>query len=308
MERQQYGIIRPSFLQHGTTSGRKSSRNPNFQNLPRDEKRIKKCIISRPGKVFVGADYSQLEPRVFASLSGDERLLASFKSDDDFYSVIGMEVFEKYDCEPKKDGPNAFGTKYKALRNIAKVIALSSTYGTTAPKMAPAIGKSIEEAQEVIDNYFEKFPKVKEMMNRFHDIAKDTGRATSIFGRPRRIPKAAEIRKIYGNSKHEKLPYEARNLLNLAVNHPIQGTGASVITRAAIAFCNKRDELAKNNPLWAQVKLVMEVHDELIAEGPEAIKHEIVALLKDCMENTVVLPGVSLVAEPVIANNLGDLK
>jgi DNA polymerase I-like protein with 3'-5' exonuclease and polymerase domains len=116
-ERVDYGIIHPSFLQHGTKSGRYASRNPNFQNLPRDDKRIKSCIIARPGKSFVGADYSQLEPRVFSYYSNDTRLLASFQSADDFYSVIGMDSFDKYDCIPRKEGSaDAFGVKYKKLR------------------------------------------------------------------------------------------------------------------------------------------------------------------------------------------------
>jgi DNA polymerase I-like protein with 3'-5' exonuclease and polymerase domains len=83
-ERMTYNVIRPSFLQHGTTSGRYSSKNPNFQNLPRDDKRVKKCIVARPGKLFIGADYSQLEPRVFASFSEDKRLLACFKTETIF--------------------------------------------------------------------------------------------------------------------------------------------------------------------------------------------------------------------------------
>jgi DNA polymerase-1 len=93
----QYGIIRPNFLQHGTTSGRYASRNPNFQNLPRDDERIKQCVTARPGKVFVSADQSQLEPRVFASYSQDKRLMDAFNGASDFYSVVGMEVYDKFD-------------------------------------------------------------------------------------------------------------------------------------------------------------------------------------------------------------------
>lgn len=145
-ERTRYGIIRPSFLRHGTTSGRYLSRNPNFQNLPRDDKRIKGCITARPGRTFVGADYSQLEPRVFAYFSKDERLLQAFRGTDDFYSVIGMEVYGKTDCTPQKeDSPDAFGIKYKRLRDLSKVIALASTYGATASKLASTTGKSVEK-------------------------------------------------------------------------------------------------------------------------------------------------------------------
>lgn len=304
----QYNIIRPSFLQHGTTSGRYSSKQPNFQNLPRDDKRIKSCIVARPGKVFVGADYSQLEPRVFASFSGDERLLACFRDGDDFYSVIGAEVFEKFNCSMKKDDENSFAKKYPQLRNISKVVALSSTYGTTAPKMAPAIGKTIEEAQGIIDEYFEKFPSVKKLMLESHQLAKDGGVVHNLFGRPRRMPKAKMIKQLFGNTPHEELDYEYRNILNLAINHRIQSTGASIMNRAAIACWKACRALEDVDSGWKDVKIIMQVHDELILEGPEHLSEDMVIVLRDAMENTVQLPGVALLAEPKIGKNLAELK
>lgn len=301
-ERMQYNIIHPNFLQNGTTSGRYSCRNPNFQNLPRSDKRVKSCIVSRPGQVFVGADYSQLEPRVFASFSKDEKLLKSFETGDDFYSVIGAEVFDKYDCSLKKDDPNSFANRYPQLRDIAKVVALSSTYGTTASKMAIAIGRSQDEAQEVIDNYFERFPSVLKMMKESHAQAKTNGVVHNLYGRPRRMPKALEIKEIYGNRSHGDLPYEARNLLNLAVNHRIQSSGASIINRAAIAFYKKCEKLNLS------AKIVCQIHDELVIECSEEQSIQVAAVLKDAMENTVVLPGVKLIAEPKIGKNLAELK
>lgn len=303
--RLEYGVIHPSFLQHGTTSGRYSSRGPNFQNLPRDDKRVKACLTSRPGRSFIGADYLQLEPRVFASFSGDDRLLACFKSGLDFYSVIGAEVFGKTDCSLIKDDndPNCFANKYKVLRNIAKVVALSATYGTTAPKMAPTIKKSIDESKEVIENYFETFPKVKELMLASHAQAMKNGQVVNLFGRPRRMPEAKNIPKIYGKTSHAELPYDARNILNLSVNHRIQSTGASIMNRAAIRFYKECQER------WpGEVTIVMQVHDELIAEAPDHIAEDVRLCLKDCMENTVVLPSVDLCAEPKIAKDIGDLK
>ena len=303
-----YNIIRPSFLQHGTTSGRYSSKNPNFQNLPRDDKRVKSCIVARPGKVFVGADYSQLESRVFASFSNDTRLLDCFKNGDDFYSVIGAEVFGKLGYSLKKDEPNSFAKKYPELRNIAKTIALSATYGTTAPKMAPTLGKSIQEASEIIDDYFDRFPSVKNLMLESHALAKKSGKVLNLFGRPRRMPEAMDIDKIYGNTDHSDLPYEIRNTLNLAINHRIQSTGASIINRAAIEFKNLCKILAKDDKAWYDVHIVMQVHDELIVEGPEIISKDIATILKEAMEHTVELPGVDLVAEPVVGYSIADLK
>lgn len=298
----QYGIISPSFLQHGTTSGRYSSRNPNFQNLPRDDKRIKSCVVSRPGKVFVGADYSQLEPRVFAFFSGDTKLIEAFSGATDFYSVIGMEVYDKSDCTPHKEGsPNAFGVKYKRLRDLSKVIALASTYGATAHQLAPTTGKSIEDTQQDIDNYFERFPGVAEFMIKSHNIAKTEGEVKNLFGRPRRMPLAKKITKLYGNAPHADLPYGARNMLNLAVNHRIQSTGASIVNRAAIMAHRMYKEAN------IDCKLLLQVHDSMIVECNEADADNVALILQHSMETAVELEGIKLEAIPKIGKNLSEV-
>lgn len=297
--RVKYGIIQPNFLQHGTTSGRYSSRNPNFQNLPRDDQRIKACVIARPGKVFVGSDFSQLEPRTFAYTSQDPRLMEAFNGDDDFYSVIGMGVYNKTDCTPKKEGsPEAFGVKYKKLRDLSKVIALASTYGASASQLAPTTGKSKDDTQADIDNYFERFPGVAKMMTDSHDQAKANGYVTNLFGRPRRIPEAKKINKIYGDKLHAEYPYEVRSLLNLAVNHRIQSTAASIVNRAAIQF--HKDCKAAG----LEVKLVCQIHDELIAECRQEDAENVALLLQNAMETTTLLPGVPLEAIPRITKTL----
>ncbi len=298
-ERMAYGIIQPQFKQVGTTSGRYSSSNPNFQNLPRDDKRIKECVVSRPGQVFVGADYSQLEPRVFAYISQDKNLMAAFEGSDDFYSVIGIRTFDKYDAVPQKDGhPDAFGIKYKKLRDISKVIALATTYGANANRLAPTVGKSTAETQEIIDRYFEQFPDVRKMMLESHAIAKQHGQVTNLFGRPRRIPEAKRITKLFGDGD---LPYEYRSLLNLAVNHRVQSTAASIVNRAAIAFKRLASEAG------LQGRIVIQVHDSLVVECPESQALDISTLLQFCMEETVSLPGVRLEAIPKIGKNLSEV-
>jgi DNA polymerase-1 len=299
-----YNVIRPSFLQHGTTSGRYSSRNPNFQNLPRDDKRIKSCIVVRPGNVFVGADYSQLEPRVFASMSQDATLMKCFEKGEDFYSVVGAPIFDKSACSLFKNDPNSFAKKYPELRDKAKVIALATAYGRTAFQQAGALGITTDEAQDLIDAYFRSYPKVELMMLESHEQAKKEGKVFNLFGRPRRMPEAMDIPKIYGpHTPHAELPYTARNLLNLSMNHRIQSTGATIMNRAAIAFWKRCKELG-----WSKVKIVMQVHDELIIEGPEELGEEIAKELKCAMENTSELPGVTLLAEPKIGKTLADLK
>lgn len=302
-ERVRYGVIHPSFLQHGTTSGRYSSRNPNFQNLPRDDKRVKACIVARPGKAYVGADYSQLEPRVFAYVSQDPNLMAAFNNKDvDFYSLIGMEVYGKTDCTPQKDGsPDAFGVKYKKLRDLSKVITLASVYGATSFRLASATGKSVEETQEDINAYFEQFPKVRQMMLDSHKMAKSQGFVTNLFGRKRRLPEAKNFAKYYGKASHDELPYEARKTLNLSCNHRIQSTGASIVNRAAIKFYNNLKKAG------ISAKLVVQVHDSLVAECDENDSESVAILLQDAMETAVELPGVPLEAIPKIGKTLADV-
>jgi DNA polymerase I len=297
-ERTQYGVLQPSFLMHGTTSGRYSSRNPNLQNLPRDDERIKECFIARPGKVFVSADYSQLEPRVFSYYSQDPRLMRAFDGSD-FYSVIGIEVFDKHDALPLKEGhPNAFGVKYKQLRDVSKTIALAYAYGATAHQLAPATGKSIDDTAEDLANLSERFPGIKNMMLEAHELAKTQGYVTNIFGRKRRIPEAMNITKIYKNQAHHDLPYEARSLLNLACNFRIQSTGASIVNRGMIAFYNNIKELGLN------AKIVSQIHDEVVVECDKKDCETVTLLLQNCLESTTILKDMPLEAIPRVTTTL----
>ncbi len=298
-ERMIYGTVNPGFLQHGTTSGRYASRNPNLQNLPRDDKRIKACVTARPGKVFVGADMSQLEPRIFAFYSGDERLKAAFDGKTDFYSVLGMEVFGKTDCTPQKEGsPDAFGVKYKKLRDITKTIALAQTYGGTAHRLAASTGKSVEETQHDMDRIFAAFPGIKKFMQKCHDEVRTNGQIASHFGRVRRI---SDAKRISLKAKHDELPYEQRNLLNLSVNHPIQSTGASIVNRAAI-----RMHLAKN-AAGISAKFICQVHDQMVYECDEVDAESTALLLQDSMEHAVELEGIKFEAKPSIGPNLSKV-
>ncbi len=298
-ERTHYGIINPGFNQTGTVTGRYASTNPNFQNLPRKDKRVKECVIARPGKVFVGADQSQLEPRTFAYFSKDERLTATFMGTDDFYSVIGMEVFGKTDCTPHKEGsPDAFGVKYPELRHTSKEVALASTYGTTAFQLAPKIKKTQEETQAVINRYFERFPDVKKLQLESHAMAKEQGFVTNLFGRKRNLPDAMLIDK---ELTHGELEYAQRNLLNQAINFRIQSTGASIVNRGAIMFHKRKTELG------IDCKLVVQVHDSLVVECNEADAETVALILRDSMEYAVQLEGIAFESIPKIGRNLSEV-
>lgn len=302
--RARYNIINPSFLQHGTTSGRYSCKNPNFQNLPRDDKRIKECVVSRPGKVFVGADYSQLEPRVFASVSQDETLLSSFANDEDFYSVVGAPIFKVKNASMIKSDPDSFANRHPVLRNIAKAFALATPYGTSAFQQSQMLDLPKQECQDIIDKYFEAYPKVELMMLESHEQAKANGVVYSLYGRPRRIPEAKDIARLYGaHTPHSELEYPQRTLLNLGMNHRVQSSAASIVNRAMIAFRRSIEEF-----MIVHCHIVLQVHDEIIVECNESDAEIVAMVLKECMENTTPLPGVKLIADPKIAHNLKDLK
>lgn len=298
-ERIQHGVMRSSYLQHGTMTGRYASRNPNLQNLPRNDQRVKNCFMSRPGKVFVSADFSQLEPRVFASYSKDPRLMSAFDGTSDFYSVTGMDVYDKSDCTPQKDGsPNAFGVKYKSLRDDAKTFTLATAYGATPAQLASKLGKSIDDTAALMVRYFERFPGVRKMMLEAHELAKDNGFVTNIFGRKRRIPEAKRIVKLFGNKEHWDLPYDARKLLNMSCNFRIQSTAASIVNRSAIAFY----EACQTAEI--DCRLVSQIHDELVVECDIMDAEDVAILLQSSMEGTVELPGVTLEAIPRITKTL----
>lgn len=305
-----YNIIHPSFLQHGTTSGRYSSKNPNFQNLPREDKRVKACIVARPGKVFVGADHSQLEPRIFASQSQDERLMGCFESGEDFYSVVGAPIFDKEGKSTSlfKEVDGSFARRFPKERQLSKEdIALASVYGTTAYTMSKSTGLESEECQEIINTYFDSFPKVYQFMLDSHEQAKTTGAVYNLFGRPRRMPEAMKIPELFGNAHYLEIPYIWRNWLNLAVNHRVQSTAASLVNRNAIAFSRKAKELGIHDSLWKEVFLVVQTHDNLVVESPRSIATHVAEVLQDCMENSVTLPGVKLEAVPKIGLDLSQV-
>lgn len=305
-----YGVIHPGFLQHGTVSGRYSSRGPNFQNLPRDDKRIKKCIVARPGKTFVGADYSQLEPRTFTSQAQDPILLAGFKNNEDFYSVVGIPLFNKTECSANKKATNYFGDKFPIYRQISKTTALGIAYGETPYKLADELrdeeGKNlpIDFCTQLIEDYWQKYEGIRNFVNESHAQVVKTGVVYTQFGRPRHIPEAKKIA-LFGfpeSCSTKDLKYNYRTLLNLAVSFRVQGTAASIINRAAIAFIRRTTELG------IECNIVMQVHDEIIAECNTEHAETVAAILKDCMENTNSLNGVALIADPKIAQNIADLK
>jgi DNA polymerase-1 len=217
--------------------------------------------------------------------------------------VVGVDVYGRHGVSLIKGAPGSFSVLYPSERDETKAITLSAVYGTTAYAMAQKLDKRPDEAQDIIDRYFESYPSVLEMMLKAHETVKRDGQVKSLFGRIRRLPEGLTIPKRYGKTSHKELPYQARGILNVAVNFPIQSTGSGIINRASIAFYN-----AVRAEGITGCHLVMQVHDELVVECWDKDTQRVAELLQHAMETTTVLPGVQLKAKPVIAKNLKDLK
>lgn len=232
------GHIHTSFNQAVTATGRLSSSNPNLQNIPvrgEDGKEIRKAFIPEPGCTFFSADYSQIELRIMAHLSGDENMIRDFNAGADIHAATAARVFKKPLDEIGRDE-----------RRKAKTANFGIIYGISAFGLAERMEVSRSEAKELITSYFETYPRVKEYMNTSIERARDKGYIVTEFGRRRYL---ADI-----NSHNATVRgYAERN----AVNAPIQGTAADVMKLAMIAVDRRmRDEGLRS-------KMILQVHDEL---------------------------------------------
>ena len=285
------GIIHPSWLQFGTTSGRFSSREPNYQNLPRKDIRVKKGIIAREGMVLVGADYSQLEPRCFAHCSNEQELIDAYHKGEDLYGVIAKRIFN-LSCEP-----NEVANKHKDQRQVAKTIALAVTYGAKEWKIGKILKKPAKEAKKIIDKYFEDYQNLEKFILSCHGTVLKTGRVVNETGRVRHLDQILQVKD--STERADVITY--RNLLNLSVNFPIQSLAASIVNRAMISMSAKFEDEG------IDAYILMQVHDEIIVECPEEDGEKVKATMKECMENTYKLK-LPLVAEPKIAKCLAETK
>jgi DNA polymerase I len=236
------GRLHTTFNQTATTTGRLSSTDPNLQNIPiRTEqgREIRACFVSEPGNLLVSADYSQVELRLLAHIADEPVLKEIFRRGEDVHTATAEAIL---------GGKTDPGTRSKA-----KMVNYGIVYGLSAFGLADRLQIEQEEAQQFIDAYLERFPKVKEFIDRTISTATTEGYVSTLFGRIRRVP---ELR---------SRQYQTRSLgERLAVNMVIQGTAADII-KVAMVRC--RDEL---RGAGLQTRLVLQIHDELLFEGPEA--------------------------------------
>lgn len=284
------GRLHATFLQAGTTTGRMASIDPNLQNIPiRTEygKRIREAFVAERGSVLVALDYSQIELRVAAGLSGDKKLVGVFKENGDIHAAVAAEVFgvppEMVDRE---------------MRRRAKIINFGILYGMGVNALRESLGANVtrDEAAKFLDDYFENFGELARWIKNQKASAARLGYTETLFGRRR-----------YFAGFKSPLPYVRAQAERMAVNAPIQGTQADVIKLAMV----EANRLIEREGLRDTARLVLQIHDELVYEIPEKDAERIGKLIKKVMEDAVPsekLSGVPIVAELAIGRSWGALK
>ncbi|MBQ9687304.1 MAG: DNA polymerase I [Oscillospiraceae bacterium] len=274
------GRIHSSFQMTVTATGRLSSTEPNLQNIPVRKKlgaEIRKMFVAGPGMVLVDADYSQIELRLLAHISGDEAMQDAFRSGEDFHTVTASKVFG---VPVEEVTP--------LLRSQAKAVNFGIVYGISAFSLAQDIGVYPNEAKAYMDAYLSKYHGVRDYMKDIVAAAKEKGYVDTMFGRRRYLP---ELK----SSNFNVRSFGER----VALNMPVQGTAADIIKLAMVNVAHR----LKNENL--QAKLILQVHDELIVECPETEAETVRALLEDEMENAVQL-SVPLTAEAHIGHSWAE--
>ena len=252
------GRIHTNFQMTVTATGRLSSTEPNLQNIPVRKQlgsQMRRMFIAPKGSVLVDADYSQIELRLLAHISGDQAMIDAFLSGEDFHAVTASNVFHV----PLEEVT-------PAMRSSAKAVNFGIVYGISAFSLAQDINVMPREAQAYIDAYFREYSGVRQYMTDVVEKAKTDGYVTTLYGRRRDIP---ELK----NSKYAVRQFGER----VALNMPIQGTAADIMKLAMIDVFNALKESG------LKAKLVLQVHDELIVECPEEEAEQVSAILKKSM-------------------------
>ena len=276
------GRVRTSFQMTVTATGRLSSTEPNLQNIPtRTElgSEIRRLFIAGDGNVLVDADYSQIELRLLAHMAGDEAMQQAFLSGADFHTVTAAKVFHVPESEVTHQ-----------MRSRAKAVNFGIVYGMSAFSLSQDIHVTVAEAKDYMERYFATYPGVKQYMTDIVEKAKEQGYVETLYHRRRALPELKSsnfIQRSFGE--------------RVALNMPIQGTAADIMK---LAMLQVYDRLRREN---LQARLIMQVHDELIVECPEAEQEAVEKLLRQEMEQVTAL-AVPLTAEAHSGKNWLDAK
>jgi DNA polymerase-1 len=269
--------VHTTYSQTTAVTGRLASNEPNLQNIPirtSAGRRIRECFIAPPGAKIVSADYSQIELRIMAHLSGDENLRRAFRDGEDVHRATAAEVFgvslQNVDADQ---------------RRIAKVINFGLIYGMSSFGVAQNLGIDRGTAQTYIERYFARYPGAKRYMDETRRRAKETGYVETVFGRRLWLPELKS-----------GAPVRRQAAERAAINAPMQGTAADLIKLAMIAVQGflEREKLA--------AKLIMQVHDELVLEVPEAELSAVTGNVRELMQSVATL-DVPLVVELGVGDN-----
>lgn len=271
------GHIHTSFNQAVTATGRLSSSDPNLQNIPvrgEDGKEIRKCFIPEPGCLFFSADYSQIELRVMAHLSGDKNMIEAFREGYDIHAATAARIYKEDINDVTRD-----------QRTKAKRANFGIIYGITVFGLAERLEISRDEAKQLIDGYFETFPQVHDYMEKAKQLAREHGYAETFFHRRRYLPDITSHNATVRN-------FAERN----AINAPIQGSAADIIKIAMIRIYERfRREGIKS-------KMILQVHDELNFSVLPEEKEQVEKIVLEEMQNAYTLQ-VPLVADSGWGNN-----
>lgn len=274
--------IHSFFHQTITATGRISSTEPNLQNIPtRFElgKRVRKVFKPEKGKVYLDADYSQIELRVLASISGDEHMIEAFKEGKDIHKQAASKVFKTPIEEVTKE-----------QRSNAKAVNFGIVYGISDFGLGEQLGIGRKKAKQYIEEYLEQYAGIKQFMENITEQAKEQGYVETLFHRRRYIP---ELK----SNNYMVRQFGAR----AAMNTPIQGTAADIMKIAMIKVYNE----IKSRKLKS--KIILQVHDEMMVETPIEEKEEMINIMKKCMESATKLE-VPLIAEISDAENWYECK
>ena len=318
----------PYFKQNGTVSGRYGS---DLQQLPKPLEEgqeealltgytnvVRAFFICDEGTKLLDTDYASLEPRVFATVAGDQGLKDIFNNDLDFYSHIAIKTEKLEGVSAHTKAPNFLKKVDPVKRQTAKAYSLGVPYGMSGYALAMSLGVDKKEGERLVQGYLDGFPQLREWREESRKFIKENGYIKNKVGRIRHLPKAKEIyanfgdkiiddwrfrkeiERQYGVDAVTTLYRDYKNALNNCLNYQIQSYSASIVNRAALQINRKfRKENIKG-------QVIAQIHDQLICQVRIEDVIKACEIVRDCMENTTKLDGVELIAIPEVANNFKD--
>ncbi len=257
------GRVHTSYNQTGTVTGRFSSSDPNLQNIPirtEEGRRVRRAFVAAEGCWLVGADYSQVELRVMAHVSEDAGLIEAFQRGEDIHATTAAAVYGT----PLEEVTSE-------MRRVAKAVNFGLIYGQGAYGLAGQLGIAVKEAEAFIERYFARFSKVRAYMDALQEQAAEQGYVETLLGRRRYFPELLADAHVSSQQK--------QSAQRMAINTPIQGTAADILKRALLAL-HERLQAER-----VQSRIILQVHDELVLEVPEAELDTVAALVRETMEN-----------------------